>query len=380
MTAPRLEIALDKIEHNARTLRKWYAGKGIQLTAVTKGVCGAPQVARALLRSGINSLGDSRLANIRAMRQAGVRAEFMLVRSPMLSQVADAVELADISLNSEIVVLRALSECAAGRGKRHRVILMVELGDLREGVLPQDVDPIVAETVNLPGIDLVGVGTNLACFGGVRPTDDKMQQLSAIAGHIEGTWGCSLQIISGGNSSNYQWTALMPDMGRINHLRIGESILLGCDPLTRQPLPGLYTDAFTLIGEVIELKTKPSRPDGTIAQDAFGHVPHFVDKGNIRRAILALGRQDIDVSTVKPCLQVDILGASSDHLLLDATGVSLEVGDEIRFDLAYGALLRTMTSPYIVKEYQLQSNIHKQYRHHRQRVLESTFRPATARH
>jgi predicted amino acid racemase len=372
MQTPRLEIDLGKIEYNARTVRKLYGSRDIHITAVTKGVCGVPQVARALQRGGIHSLGDSRIRNIRKMRQAGIEAEFVLIRSPMLSEVFEVVEWTDISLNSEMAVIRALSKCAVKRGKRHRVILMIELGDLREGILTENVAPVIAETLNLPGIDLCGIGTNLACFGGVKPTEKKMQALSAIANDIEKKFPIDLRIVSGGNSANYQWFVSTPDVGRVNHLRIGESVLLGCDPLTRQPIPGLYTDAFTLVAEVIELKTKPSRPYGETAQDAFGHVPRFEDKGDRKRAILALGRQDVDISAISPQIKADVLGASSDHLILDTTDTDLKLGGKVRFNLAYSALLRATTSPYVAQVYRPQRDTLERARH-RQR---SPQRPA----
>jgi predicted amino acid racemase len=228
---------------------------------------------------------------------------------------------------------------------------MIELGDLREGILPCDLEPVVKETIGMQGVKLAGVGTNLACFGGVRPTEANMRELSAIAGNLQRKFGINFEIVSGGHSANYQWFISTPDVGLVNHLRIGEGMLLGCDTLTRERIPGLYTDAFTLVAEVIELKTKPSRPYGEIAQDAFGYVPAFEDKGNMRRAILAIGRQDIDVSAIRPRIEVDILGASSGHVILDAKGQSLEVGAEVRFDVGYSALMRAMMSPYVEKVY-----------------------------
>jgi len=351
MPAPRIEIELDKLIHNARRLAALYGPKGIRVTAVTKGVCGSPRIASALLNSDIRSLGDSRIANIQKMREACIDAQFVLIRSPMPSEVERVVEFADVSLNTEISVIRLLAERAAKRGKIHRIILMIELGDLREGILPSDVEAVVRETISLRGVKLIGIGANLACFGGVRPTEANMQELSLIAGNIQRKYGINFEVVSGGNSANYQWFVSTPDVGLINHLRIGEAILLGCDTLTRERIPGLYTDAFTLVAEVIELKTKSSRPYGEIAQDAFGHVPAFEDKGDVKRAILALGRQDVDVSAIKPRIEADVLGASSDHLILDVKDPGLEVGDEVRFDVGYSALLRAMTSPYVEKVY-----------------------------
>ena len=351
MSVPRIEIELDKLIHNARKLTDLYGSKGIHITAVTKGVCGSLRIANALLNSGIRSFGDSHIANIQKMREGAIDAQFILIRSPMPSEVERVVEFADVSLNTEISVIRLLADQANKRGKIHRVILMIELGDLREGILPSDLEPVVKETLGIQGVKLAGVGTNLACFGGVRPTEANMQEFSAIVDNLQRKFGINFEVVSGGNSANYQWFVSTPDVGLVNHLRIGEAILLGCDSLTRERIPGLYTDAFTLVGEVIELKTKPSRPYGEIAQDAFGHIPIFEDKGNMRRAILALGRQDVDIAAIKPRVKVNILGASSDHLILDVKGQSLEVGAEVRFDVGYSALLRAMMSPYVEKVY-----------------------------
>jgi predicted amino acid racemase len=351
MSVPRIEIELDKLTRNARRLIALYGSKRIHIMAVTKGVCGSLRIADALLKSGIHSFGDSRIANIQKMREGGIDARFTLIRSPMPSQVERVVEFADVSLNTEISVIRLLAKEATKRGKTHRVILMIELGDLREGILPSDLEPVVKETIGMQGVELAGVGTNLACFGGVRPTEANMRELSAIVGHLQRKFGVDFEVVSGGNSANYQWFVSTPDVGPINQLRIGEAILLGCDTLTRERIPGLYTDAFTLVAEVIELKTKPSRPYGEIAQDAFGHVPVYEDKGNMRRAILALGRQEVDVSTIKPRIEVNVLGASTDHLILNVKGQSLDVGAEVRFDVGYSTLLRAMTSPYVEKVY-----------------------------
>jgi predicted amino acid racemase len=351
MSVPRLEIALDKIVHNAKGLAQLYGSRGIRVTAVTKGVCGSPAIASALLRSGIRSLGDSRIDNIRMMREVGIGAEFMLIRSPMYSEAEQVVELANVSLNTEFSVIQGLASHAVRCRRIHRIILMVELGDLREGILPADVGPVVEEVLSLPGVKLIGIGTNLACFSGIRPTEAKMQELSSIAERVQQRYGLRFEIVSGGNSANYQWFVSTRSVGLVNHLRIGESILLGCDTLTREPIPGLHTDAFTLVAEVIELKAKPSKPYGEIAQDAFGHVPAFEDRGCRRRAILALGSQDVDVSAIQPRIEANVVGASSDHLILDVRDPALEVGAEVQFDVKYSALLRAMTSPYVEKVY-----------------------------
>ena len=351
MGAPRLEIDLDKIGHNARTLRTLFGTRGVSVTAVTKGVLGSPAVAEIIVDSGITAIGDSRIESIRRMKEAGIEAEFTLIRSPMPSQTRQVVQYADISLNTELPVIRLLARHAAELGKQHRVILMVELGDLREGIMPSELTPALEGTLELEGVELVGIGTNLACYGGVKPTDKNMGELSALADRVRNDYGIPLEVVSGGNSANYQWFVRTPHVGLVNNLRIGESILLGRETLHRERISDLHTDAFTLVAEVIELRAKPSAPVGEGCQDAFGNIPVFDDRGIIRKAILGIGKQDVDVSGITPRIDVDVLGATSDHLVLDAKRADVRVGSEVAFDVNYSALLRAMTSPYVSKEY-----------------------------
>jgi len=351
MTTPRIEIDLKKIAHNAKSLRELYGSKGICIFGVTKVVCGDPAIAEALADKGITTLADSRIENIRRMREAGIQARFVLLRTPAPSQAESTVRHADISLNSEISVIERLSKFAVDYDTTHKIILMVELGDLREGLMPSDLEETVEGINGLEGIDLAGIGTNLACFGGVKPDQEKIGYLSSLVGDIEARFGLTLEFVSGGNSANYDWFTSAEDVGRVNNLRLGESIYLGCETLYRRPIPGLFTDAFTLVAEVIESKVKPSLPYGDICQDAFGNVPEFRDRGQIRRAILGVGLQDVLVSGLTPRTDIDILGASSDHIIIDARELDLKVGDEVAFTPNYGALLSAMTSPYVLKKY-----------------------------
>jgi predicted amino acid racemase len=351
LITPRIEINLAKIAHNAKKLKELYSSKGISVIGVTKVVCGDPRIVDVLIKSGINTLADSRIANIRRMRKAGIQAQFVLLRTPIPSQAKSVVKYANISLNSELSIVKSLSKFAVKNNTTHKIILMVELGDLREGLMPSDLEDIVREVVELEGIELSGIGTNLACFGGIKPDEKKMGYLSSLAREVEERFGLTLEFVSGGNSANYNWFMTTEDVGRINNLRLGESIYLGRETLYRKPIPGLFTDAFTLVAEVIESKIKPSVPYGEVCQDAFGNIPEFQDRGQIRRAILGVGLQDVLVSGLTPRTAINILGASSDHIIVDAKEIDLNVGNEVDFSLNYGALLSAMTSPYVMKKY-----------------------------
>lgn len=357
MTAPRLEIDLDRLHHNARTLVERLEVRGIGVTGVTKATLGSPEIARQLVHAGVTGIGDSRIENIEALRRARIPASMILIRSPMLSQVRRVVEHADVSCNTELEVLAALSGAARSADRRHGVLLMVELGDLREGIAPGDLEAMVGAVLKLPNLVLRGIGTNLACQNGVAPDAAKMAELSRLATSTERAFGLTLDVVSGGNSANLDDALGGGELGRVNDLRLGESILLGRETLQRRPIEGLFTDAITLVAEVIESKVKPSLPWGTIGPAAFGPVPTPVDRGDRRRVILAIGHQDTDPAGLTPAAGLEIVGASSDHLVLDAGRTRVAVGDELTFQLDYSALVRAMTSPFVAKVIKVQSGL-----------------------
>jgi ornithine racemase len=353
VSAPRLEIRLDRIGHNAQVLVQRLGAVGIAVCGVTKAMAGSPEVARQLLAAGVTSLGESRIENIEKLRQAGITAPTILLRSPMMSQVDRVVANADVSLNSEIEVIERLSVSACRQRRHHGVILMVELGDLREGIMPGDLHDVVGNILDLPGIVLRGIGTNLACQNGVVPDASNMAELSALATSVETAFGLHLDVVSGGNSANLRW-AFEPgaETGRINQLRLGESILLGREPTRRSVLDGLRADAVSIVGEVIESKLKPSQPRGALGQTAFGGGAErrsVSTEGH--RVIVALGRQDIDTEGITAPDGFTVLGASSDHLVLDSATTAPRVGAELHFEPNYSALMRAMTSPFVAHRY-----------------------------
>ena len=353
---PRIEISLSQIRENTKKLSELYMQKGISLMGVTKAVLGEPSIAKAMIQGGVKFIADSRIENIQKMKSAGISTQFVLLRTP-LSQAESIVKNADISLNTEIETLKKLSYHAKGQNKIHQVIIMVELGDLREGILPCDLPQLVRKTLSLPHIKIIGIGCNLACYGGIKPDDKNMRELSELVDLLEKEFHIDLEIISGGNSANFEWFKSSQDVGRVNNLRLGESILLGCETVGRKVIPGLHTGAFQLIAEVIESKRKASVPLGEICQDAFGNVPGFLDRGDHQRVIIALGRQDVQVSNLKSNNKLKMIGSSSDHIIFDGENHNLEVGDEIRFSLDYSGLLATMTSPFVIKQF-TDSNVH----------------------
>lgn len=348
---PRLSIDISKIQHNAEILTTLCRQQGIQVAGVVKGVCGLPEIAAAMLAGGVSMLGDSRLENMHKL--ASFQVPRLMLRLPMLSQAAEVVTHTDISLNSELKTVEALDRAAREQGRIHGIILMLELGDLREGI-PLSLFPQLAKKIlSLKGVHLLGVGTNLTCYGGVIPDTENLGALVQAAQRLQEELGIGLEFISGGNSSSLYLLekGMMP--AGINQLRLGDSILLGREAAYGQPVKGAWQDTFTLYAEIIEVQEKASLPTGQIGRDAFGKIPVFRDQGIRKRAILAVGRQDVHPENLTPLeTGPEILGASSDHLLMDISDSATPygVGDQMAFCPTYAGMLQLMTSVYVAKE------------------------------
>ena len=345
---PQLEVDLSILRSNARQVITRCQQQGIRVCGVVKGVDGLPEVARAMRLCGAEELGTSRLEQVERCRAAGVGGPWLLIRIPGLSELPDVVRLCETSLQSERVTLDALEEECVLQGKTHRVIVMADLGDLREGFWDKDemVDVCVHVERELPHVELAGVGVNLTCYGSTKPTPEKMQALLDIAARIEKRIGRKLEIISGGATSSYTLVHWGTMPAGINHLRIGENILLGKDLQVNwgiQDMDYLRMDGFTLRAEVVEVREKPTYPIGEFAIDAFGRKPVYVDRGIRRRAILALGRADVGEleSLIPREAGLTVIGGSSDHCIVDVEDCPrrLEVGDIVEFSLCYSHLL-----------------------------------------
>lgn len=352
---PRVTINLRKLRNNIDQLKWRCEEQGVQLVGVIKGCTGIPECTKVFEEAGCQYIATSRLEQIAAAVEHGIKGPFMLIRVPMLNEVDEAVRFAEISLNSEIETLRALNEAAAKQSKIHKVVLMVDLGDLREGFWDKDelLQAAVMTETELDSLHLAGVGTNLGCYGSIVPTVDKLNELVECAEMIEEKIGRKLEIISGGASTSMPriFDHNMPE--RVNQLRVGEAIVNAKDSrdLFGYDMSFMYQDAFVLEAQVIEVKDKPSHPVGEIGYDAFGMKQEYTDRGIRRRALLALGKVDYAFpDMIYPMEEgVEVLGASSDHTIVDIEDAKREikVGDIMKFTLCYATIVYATNCPNV---------------------------------
>lgn len=355
MNQATLHIYLEKIKENTRSVVDYCTASGIETVCVTKSSGGDPEIARAMLDGGCRMLAESRLSNAERLRAAGIEAPILLLRSPAPSSAPETVRYCEMSLESELTTIRALGDAASAIGREHEVILMVELGDLREGILPEDLSKIARETAATPGIRLEGIGSNFGCFGGIVPSTETLTELVDLAVGLRQELGLPLPVVSGGNSFTLPLLEAGGVPRGITHLRLGAPVVLGALPTPPKLKAQIHTDAFILETKIIEIKKKPGRPWGIRGTDAFGHLPEFPDSdAPMLRAIVAAGRQDTVPEDLFPLMSgVRVLGGSSDHIVLDVSKAAqaLSPGDTLNFRMEYGALLQSMIASSVLKKY-----------------------------
>ncbi len=352
---PNLEIDLKKLRHNIEQVVERCGRQGISVSGVIKGFNGIPEMVRMYRDSGCTSIASSRIEQIVRAKAAGLRGPFAMIRVPMLSEVDLVVEHCEFSLHSEAALLEAVNEACISQGRRHGVVLMADLGDLREGFWDREELVRAARYVenHLSNVDLLGIGTNLGCYGSVRATPEKLQELVDLAEEVERGIGRQLEIISGGGSTSLPVVLDGTIPARINHLRVGEGIVLAYDMMQQfgTDMTFLHQDVFTLRVQLIEVREKPSYPVGELSYDAFGQVGVYEDRGIRKRALAALGKVDIAYPELLRCREagIEILGASSDHLILDVENCAraLRPGDLLEFDLCYATAVFATASDNI---------------------------------
>jgi predicted amino acid racemase len=344
---PILEINLKKVHENIKFMVDLCKSQGISIAGVVKGFNGVTEVVEQFVQAGCSHIASSRMDQIINLKESGIETPFMMIRIPMFSEIKELVQFVDASLNSELETLNMIQKECELQEKTHKVILMLDLGDLREGVVDEEEFVSLAEYVenHLGNIELYGIGTNLGCYGSIRPTEENLGRLCSIAEVIEGKINRKLEIISGGATSSLPLVIDGKMPKRVNNLRIGEGVLLAADlqDFWGYDMESMNKDTFVLKAQVVEVKNKPTHPIGEIFIDAFGEKPIYEDYGIRKRALLAVGKQDFGLhdKLIPQKSGVKIIGSSSDHLIIDIEDCDSEVklGDVLDFIMYYPAMM-----------------------------------------
>lgn len=347
---PCVTINSQKLKYNIKSIQRMLAEHQINAHFDTKAIAAHESILSLMVDSGIENFADSSLENLRKIRPFA--KSILLNRLPMLSEVKEIVQHVDISVNSELDTIFALSDAAVVEQKKHGIILLVELGDLSAGILAENLLDTVHQILNLRGIELKGIGFNLNTFSGVRTTIDKTQEFAELIRKIERRFEIDLDYISGGNSGTINLISKEDMPSEINHLTIGQAWLLGRESSYNYRISDLNQDVFSLHAEILENKRKASKPQGEIGSNYRGEEIDFADIGTIRRIILAIGAQDVDVSGIIPKEKgIDFIGSTLDYSIYNVSKYNrtLNIGDLVELNPNYSALNRLFNSDRVKK-------------------------------
>ncbi|MFO7864038.1 MAG: alanine/ornithine racemase family PLP-dependent enzyme [Salinivirgaceae bacterium] len=350
-----IELNRSKLHHNYQFLKRLFDKNNIKFGIVTKLLCGHKAYINEVLNLGVEQVCDSRISNLKTVKGINSEIETIYIKPPAKRSIKTIVQYADISLNTESYTIKLLSEEAQRQNKTHKIIIMIEMGDLREGVMREDFIEFYEKVFTMPNIEVVGIGTNLNCLSGVMPSPDKLIQLSLYEQLIEARFNTNVPYVSGGTSVTLPMLlqGMLPP--GINHYRLGETLYLGNNLINDKPIKGMKQNALTLYAELIELTEKPIVPEGEMGENVDGQTtdvnPEDYGKTSYR-GLLDIGLLDIDPRHIEPFdADVEIAGASSDMIVIDlgSDKPRYKVGDLIRLRMTYMGALGVMNSNYIEK-------------------------------
>ena len=351
-----IKLYKDRLKDNYKFLDTIFSSRNIEWGIVSKLLCGNEIYLKEVISLGTTEIHDSRVSNLRKIKQLAPDIQTVYIKPPAKRSIDEIVEFADVSFNTEIYTIKLLSEAAQKQNKVHKIIIMIEMGDLREGVMGEDLITFYGEVLKLPNIEIRGIGTNLNCLNGVMPTQDKLIQLSLYKQLIEAKFGITIPWVSGGTSVAIPLILRNARPMAVNHFRVGEALFFGKDIFTGLTIEGMHDNVFKLFAEIIEITEKPDVPVGELGENVAGNIntsDDYPDLNNYSlRAILDIGLLDMQpqyLEAVDP--HITIFDASSDMLVIDITNsaTKYKVGDLVTFKIKYMGALYLLNSDYIGK-------------------------------
>jgi len=350
-----LKLYKEKLKHNYEFLDQKFKKNGIDWAVVTKMLCGNKLFLKELLALGVREVCDSRLSNLRRIKEINPDVQTVYIKPPPNGSIETVVKYADVSFNSESSTIELLSEEAVRQNKIHKVTILIELGDLREGIMGDDLMDFYKKVFELPNIEITAIGSNLNCLHGVMPSRDKLIQLSLYKQLIEATFNKKIPWVTGGTSVVLPLLFNKQLPKSINHFRIGETLFFGNNLFNGQQIEGMQAGVFRLYSEIIEITKKPKVPIGELAENPSGETFEVKEEDYGKtsyRAILDIGLLDISPDYLIPDdPKIEVVNASSDMLVVDLgkNDSHYKIGDLISFDLKYMGALGLLNSDYIEK-------------------------------
>ena len=348
-----IKLNKSKLKHNYTFLDRIFKDRNIKWGVVSKLLCGNKLFLKELIDLGVKEIHDSRISNLKSIRSIAPNIQTVYIKPPAKRSIANVIRYADVSFNTESVTIKMLSDEAVKQNKLHKVIIMIEMGDLREGVIGDNILDFYKKVIDLPNIEIIGIGTNLNCLSGVMPTQDKLIQLSLYKQLIEAKFDISIPWVSGGTSVAVPMILKNIRPMGVNHFRVGEALFFGNDLFTGKLIKGMKPDVLMLYAEIIEITRKSNVPVGELGENVAGDTFDIdsIDEAFSSRAILDIGLLDMQPKYIElQDKELSIIDASSDMLVIDlGKSKKYKIGSLVAFHLKYMGALRLLNSNYIDK-------------------------------
>ena len=351
-----LKLYREKLQENYTFLNTLFKERNIEWGVVTKLLCGNTIYIKEVMNLGVMEMHDSRISNLKKIKKLNPSIQTVYIKPPSKRNISKIVKYADVSFNTEIFTIQMLSEEAKLQNKTHGIIIMIEMGDLREGVLGEELLNFYEQVFSLSNIEIRGIGTNLNCLSGVMPTQDKLIQLSLYKQLIEAKFNVKIPWVSGGTSVAIPLMLKNARPMAVNHFRIGEALFFAKDLFTGETIEGMHNDVFKLYAEIIEITEKPNNPTGELGENVAGNTFEVDENTDLSstslRAILDIGLLDMQPQYLAPTNDaITIIDSSSDMTVIDISNSKKQykVGDLVSFDLQYMGALYLLNSDYIEK-------------------------------
>lgn len=351
-----LKLYRKKLQENYTFLDELFKERNIHWGLVTKLLCGNTIYLKEIIALGATELHDSRVSNLKKIKKLNPDIQTVYIKPPSKRNISSIVKYADVSFNTEIYTIQMLSQEATKQNKTHGIIIMIEMGDLREGVLGEELLSFYEQVFSLPNIEIRGIGTNLNCLSGVMPTQDKLIQLSLYKQLIEAKFNVKIPWVSGGTSVAIPLMLKNARPMAVNHFRVGEALFFGKDLFTGKTIKGMHNDVFKLYAEIIEITEKSNIPSGELGENVAGNTFEIDENKDLNatslRAILDFGLLDMQPQYLAPTdTEISIIDSSSDMTVIDISDskTNYQVGDLISFKIQYMGALYLLNSNYIEK-------------------------------
>jgi len=351
-----LKLYRKKLQENYAFLDTLFKERKIEWGVVTKLLCGNTIYLKEVIDLGVMEMHDSRISNLKKIKKLNPAIQTVYIKPPSKLNIEKIVKYADVSFNTEIYTIQMLSREATKQNKTHGIIIMIEMGDLREGVLGEELLSFYEQVFSLPNIEIRGIGTNLNCLSGVMPTQDKLIQLSLYKQLIEAKFNVKIPWVSGGTSVAIPLMLKNARPMAVNHFRVGEALFFGKDLFTGKTIKGMHNDVFKLYAEIIEITEKSNIPSGELGENVAGNTFEIDENKDLNatslRAILDFGLLDMQPQYLAPTdTKISIIDSSSDMTVIDISDskTNYQVGDLISFQIQYMGALYLLNSNYIEK-------------------------------